>query len=187
MKVIDTEIPDVKIIEPDVFGDERGFFMETWQNERYHEHGVGADISFVQDNLSSSRKNVLRGIHYQYKNIQAKLVYVLQGAVYDVAVDIRKGSPTFGKWAGVELSSDNRRQLYIPAGFAHGFCVLSETVLFAYKCSDTYNPEYEITIQWNDPEIDIKWPVSSPVLSNKDLEGEAFSNINPEIFPNYNL
>jgi len=187
MKVIDTDISDVKIIEPDVFGDERGFFMETWQQQRYQEYGIAKDTVFMQDNLSSSRKNVLRGLHYQYENIQAKLVYVLQGAVHDVAVDIRKGSPTFGKWAGVELSSDNQRQLYIPAGFAHGFCVLSETVMFAYKCDDIYNPAAEISIQWNDPEIDIKWPILSPVLSEKDKAATALNEINQKLLPDYNI
>lgn len=185
MKIIETALEGVKVIEPDVYGDERGFFMETWQQQRYRKNGIAIDKPFVQDNLSSSKKNVLRGLHYQHKNTQAKLVYVLQGSVFDVAVDIRTGSPTFGQWFGIELSSENKRQLYIPEGFAHGFCVTSDTVMFAYKCSDIYNPECELSIQWNDPEIGIQWPVTSPVLSDKDKAAEAFCRIPAELLPRF--
>ncbi len=180
MNVIETALPEVKIIEPAVFGDERGFFMESWQKQRYAEAGIGATSDFLQDNLSYSKKNVVRGLHYQYKNIQAKLLYVLQGSVFDVAVDIRQGSKNFGKWVGVELSSDNKRQLYVPEGFAHGFCVTSETVLFAYKCTDIYNPHCELSIQWNDPDIGIEWPVSNPILSEKDLHSQPLKDIAPD-------
>ncbi len=185
MKVIETALSGVKIIEPDVYGDERGFFLETWREQRYVDNGIAVDKPFVQDNLSSSKKNVLRGLHYQYKNTQAKLVYVLQGSVFDVAVDIRTGSPTFGQWFGTELTSENKRQLYIPEGFAHGFCVTSETVMFSYKCSDVYNPECELSIQWNDPDIGIQWPVTSPILSDKDSVAEPFSKVAAELLPKY--
>lgn len=168
MKVLETKLPGVLIIEPDVHGDARGFFMETWQKERYAQYGL--PTNFVQDNLSFSHKGVLRGLHYQDPNPQGKLVYVLQGEVFDVAVDIRRGSPTFGQWVGVTLSSENKRQLYIPEGFAHGFCVTSETALFAYKCTDYYNPQAEHGIIWNDPDIGIEWPVKKPILSEKDKE-----------------
>jgi len=185
MKVLDTELTGVKIIEPDVFGDERGFFLETWQQQRYRDNGIALTKPFVQDNLSSSRKGVLRGLHYQYENTQAKLVYVLQGAVFDVAVDIRQGSPNFGQWFGTELTGDNKRQLYVPEGFAHGFCVTSDTVLFAYKCSDIYSPSSEISIQWDDSDIGIEWPIDEPVLSMKDKNAELLSNINSEHLPKY--
>jgi len=185
MNVIDTVLPEVKIIEPKVFGDERGFFMETWQKQRYTELGIGSENSFLQDNLSYSKLNVVRGLHYQYENVQAKLLYVLLGSVFDVAVDIRQGSPNFGKWVGVELSSDNKRQLYVPEGFAHGFCVTSETVLFAYKCTDIYNPKYELSIKWDDPKIGIKWPVTEPILSDKDINAEPLENVNSNYLASY--
>ena len=185
MNVIETALPEVKIIEPVVHGDQRGFFMETWQEKRYIEYGINLDNNFVQDNLSSSRKNVLRGLHYQHNKMQAKLVYVLQGAVFDVAVDIRKGSPNFGKWVGVELSSENKLQLYVPAGFAHGFCVTSDTVMFAYKCSDIYDAASEVSILWNDPEIGIEWPINSPLLSDKDLTAKPLNSIPSNLLPNY--
>lgn len=185
MKVIETDLPEVKIIEPDVFGDERGFFMETWQKQRYLEVGIGTEQGFLQDNLSYSKKDVVRGLHYQYENIQAKLLYVLQGSVFDVAVDIRKGSPNFGKWVGVELSSENKRQLYVPEGFAHGFCVTSETVLFAYKCTDVYNPNCEISIKWDDPAIGIQWPVDAPTLSDKDIAAKPLSEMPAEKLATY--
>ncbi|GAB6041066.1 dTDP-4-dehydrorhamnose 3,5-epimerase [Endothiovibrio diazotrophicus] len=170
MNVIDTELPGVRIVEPKVFGDERGFFMESWNRERYLAAGLPGD--FVQDNLSCSRRGVLRGLHFQNPNAQGKLVYVLQGEVFDVAVDIRRGSPTFGRWVGVLLSSDNRRQLWVPPGLAHGFCVTSETALFAYKVTDRYNPAVEGTVAWDDPDIGIDWPLSvAPELSAKDREG----------------
>ena len=168
MNVIHTSLPGLLIIEPKVFRDQRGFFLEIWNLKRYREAGI--DEVFVQDNLSFSRSGVLRGLHYQYPDTQGKLVYVLQGEVFDVAVDIRASSPTFGKWEGVVLSGENKRQLFVPKGFAHGFCVLSDTALFAYKCTAFYNPSVERGILWNDPEIGIDWPVSDPILSDKDQE-----------------
>ena len=185
MNVIETALPEVKIIEPKVFGDERGFFMETWQHQRYIEAGIGTVKNFVQDNLSYSTKDVLRGLHYQYENTQAKLVYVLQGSVLDVAVDIRQGSANFGQWVSVELSSENKRQLYVPEGFAHGFLVTSETVLFSYKCTDIYNPNAEISIQWDDPKIGVEWSTKSPNLSDKDLNAQALSEIDKKLLPTF--
>jgi dTDP-4-dehydrorhamnose 3,5-epimerase len=169
VNIIETDLPGVLIIEPKVFGDDRGFFMETWNRERYAEAGIPTE--FVQDNLSFSRKGVLRGLHFQDPNPQGKLVSVLQGEVYDVAVDIRRGSPAFGKWVGVSLSSDNKRQLYVPEGFAHGFCVRSEFALFSYKCTDSYNSLAEKTLMWNDSNIGIEWPVIDPQISGKDKVG----------------
>lgn len=166
MNVLETSLSGLKIIEPKVFGDRRGFFLETWNRKRYAE--IGIDEDFVQDNLSFSRGGVVRGLHYQYPRSQGKLVYVLQGEVFDVAVDIRKNSPTFARWEGVMLSGENMKQLYIPEGFAHGFCVLGETALFAYKCTEFYAPETEGGILWNDPDIGIDWPINDPVLSDKD-------------------
>ena len=168
MNIVKTSLPGLVIVEPKAFGDQRGFFLETWNRKQYRD--VGIDEDFVQDNLSLSRAGVLRGLHYQHPDTQGKLVYVLQGEVFDVAVDIRTDSPTFGKWEGIVLSGDNKRQAYVPKGFAHGFCVLSETALFAYKCTDFYNPAAEAGILWNDPEIGIDWPVSAPVLSEKDTK-----------------
>ncbi|MCD9467696.1 dTDP-4-dehydrorhamnose 3,5-epimerase [Photobacterium iliopiscarium] len=172
MKVIETEIPDVKIIEPDVFGDERGFFMETWNQNKFEELVTGKPTQFVQDNHSKSKKNILRGLHYQTENTQGKLVRVVSGEVFDVAVDIRKDSPTFGKWVGVYLSAENKRQLWIPKGFAHGFYVTSDEAEFVYKCTDYYNPSAENSILWNDPDIGIDWPLKNePILSIKDSQG----------------
>ncbi len=185
MKIIDTALPEVKIIEPKVFGDERGFFLETWQKQRYREAGIGTMNDFLQDNLSYSKKDVVRGLHYQYENTQAKLLYVLQGSVYDVAVDIRQGSANFGKWVGVELSSENKRQLYVPEGFAHGFCVTSDTVLFAYKCTDIYNPQCELSIKWDDPAIGIEWPVATPILSDKDINAVPLAEVNSKYLAKY--
>ena len=176
MNVIDTELPGVKIVEPKVFGDQRGFFTETWNRERYLAHGLPGD--FVQDNLSYSSKGVLRGLHFQHPNAQGKLVYVLQGAVFDVAVDIRRGSPTFGRWVGVELTAENHRQLWVPAGMAHGFCVTSDTALFAYKVTDRYNPEAELSLAWDDPEVGVEWPLEGePELSPKDRQGIALRDL----------
>lgn len=170
MKVIDTRIPDVKIIEPSVFGDERGFFMEIWNQKKFEELVTGTPTKFVQDNHSKSKKGTLRGLHYQTENMQGKLVRVVFGEVFDVAVDIRKGSPTFGQWVGEYLSADNKRQLWIPEGFAHGFYVTSDEAEFVYKCTDYYNPRAEVSICWNDQDIAIKWPLSNrPILSDKDL------------------
>ncbi|EGR1424096.1 dTDP-4-dehydrorhamnose 3,5-epimerase [Vibrio vulnificus] len=169
MKVIETNIPDVKIIEPQVFGDERGFFMETWQQKKFEELVTGKPTSFVQDNHSKSTKGILRGLHYQTENTQGKLVRVVSGEVFDVAVDVRKGSPTYGKWVGVYLSESNKRQLWIPEGFAHGFYVTSEEAEFVYKCTDYYNPTSEISLSWKDPKLAIMWPIENqPVLSDKD-------------------
>ncbi|WP_172380549.1 dTDP-4-dehydrorhamnose 3,5-epimerase [Vibrio sp. Vb339] len=178
MKVIDTRIPDVKIIEPNIFGDERGFFMETWQQKKFEDLVTGKPTLFVQDNHSKSKKGILRGLHYQTENTQGKLVRVISGEVFDVAVDIRKDSPTFGQWVGEYLSAENKRQLWIPEGFAHGFYVTSDEAEFVYKCTDYYDPSSEVSIMWNDSNIGIKWPVScSPILSQKDTEGEALLSL----------
>ncbi|MCF2155748.1 dTDP-4-dehydrorhamnose 3,5-epimerase [Photobacterium carnosum] len=169
MKVINTEIPDVKIIEPAVFCDERGFFMETWNQNKFEELVTDKPIQFVQDNHSKSKKGILRGLHYQTENTQGKLVRVVLGEVFDVVVDIRKNSLTFGKWVGVYLSAENKRQLWVPEGFAHGFYVTSDEAEFVYKCTDYYNPLAEHSILWNDLEIGIKWPIEHlPILSSKD-------------------
>ncbi|WP_210447993.1 dTDP-4-dehydrorhamnose 3,5-epimerase [Vibrio crassostreae] len=169
MKVIDTRIPDVKIIEPSVFGDERGFFMETWNQKQFEELVTGKPTHFVQDNHSKSKQGILRGLHYQTENTQGKLVRVVSGEVFDVAVDIRKSSPTFGQWIGEYLSAENKRQLWVPEGFAHGFYVTSDEAEFVYKCTDYYNPKYEASIKWDDPSIDIDWPITDqPILSLKD-------------------
>ena len=176
MKVINTNIADVKIIEPQVFGDERGFFMETWQQKKFEE--LVAQRTFVQDNHSKSSQGILRGLHYQTENTQGKLVRVISGEVYDVAVDLRKSSKTFGQWVGVVLSAANNRQLWVPEGFAHGFYVMSEDAEFVYKCTDYYNASAEHSLAWNDPTIGIKWPIASgsePLLSEKDRNGKAFS------------
>lgn len=185
MKVTETRLPGVMIIEPDVFSDERGFFMETYHQARYDELGI--KVRFVQDNLSYSRRGVLRGLHYQYPHSQGKLVYVVKGEVFDVAVDIRMGSPTFGQWVGVILSDQNRRQLYIPEGFAHGFVVLSDEALFAYKCTDFYHPEAEGGIVWNDPDLGIDWPEKKPLLSPKDAAYPRLGRIDPRRLPVYTL
>ncbi|MFM2606157.1 dTDP-4-dehydrorhamnose 3,5-epimerase [Vibrio chagasii] len=180
MKVIDTRIPDVKIIEPNVFGDERGFFMETWSQKQFEELVTGKPTPFVQDNHSKSKKGILRGLHYQTENTQGKLVRVVSGEVFDVAVDIRKGSPTFGQWVGEYLSAENKRQLWVPEGFAHGFYVTSEEAEFVYKCTDYYNPAAEETLMWDDETIDIKWPFQGvPLLSGKDQKGTLINKINP--------
>ncbi|KMT64643.1 dTDP-4-dehydrorhamnose 3,5-epimerase [Catenovulum maritimum] len=171
MKVIQTAIKDVLIIEPKVFGDQRGFFLETFQAKRYQEL-CGITTPFVQDNHSRSQKNVLRGLHFQKTKPQGKLVRVVQGEVFDVAVDIRKDSPTYGQWAGIILSEDNKRQLWVPPGLAHGFIVLSETADFEYKCTDYYDPSDEGCLAWDDPTINIEWPQGiCPQLSEKDKLG----------------
>lgn len=175
MNVITTEIPEVLILEPRVFGDERGLFFESF-NAHQFQKATGLDVTFVQDNHSRSARGVLRGLHYQIQQTQGKLVRVTQGSVFDVAVDIRKSSPTFGQWVGVELSAENYRQCWIPPGFPHGFLVLSETADFLYKTTDYYAPEYEHCIRWDDPAIDIKWPLSAaPELSAKDAAGRLLS------------
>jgi dTDP-4-dehydrorhamnose 3,5-epimerase len=166
MKVVPTELPEVLIVEPKVHGDSRGFFFEAFHAKRYAE--VGITGSFVQDNLSRSVRGTLRGLHFQEPRAQGKLVQVLRGTVWDVAVDVRRGSPRFGRWVAVELSEGTPRQLWIPPGFAHGFCVLSESADFFYKCTEIYAPECEQSVAWNDPAIGISWPVSEPLLSAKD-------------------
>ncbi|KAA5953347.1 MULTISPECIES: dTDP-4-dehydrorhamnose 3,5-epimerase [unclassified Pantoea] len=176
MKIIDTKIADVKIIEPKVFGDERGFFMETWNQQKFEE--LVSPRTFVQDNHSKSSKGILRGLHYQTVNTQGKLVRVVSGEVFDVAVDMRKSSPTFGEWVGVYLSAENKRQLWVPEGFAHGFYVTSESAEFVYKCTDYYNPQHEHSLLWNDSYLNINWPISdgeTPALSAKDKDGIKFS------------
>ena len=184
MKVIETKIPGVVVVEPAVFGDERGFFMETWHQARYEEAGLPG--RFVQDNLSFSTGGVLRGLHFQNPYQQGKLVQVLWGEVFDVAVDIRVGSPTFGEWEGLILSSENKRQFYVPEGFAHGFLVTGDKALFAYKCTAKYNPGAEGFVLWNDPEIGIEWPLQAPpVLSEKDRSAQPLSKIPVEQLPRY--
>jgi dTDP-4-dehydrorhamnose 3,5-epimerase len=166
MKVTPTTLPEVLLLEPAVFGDDRGFFLESYQARRYAEAGISA--SFVQDNQSRSTRGTLRGLHFQEPQAQGKLVSVLQGAVYDVVVDIRRGSPRFGQWVGIELSGRTHQQLWIPPGFAHGFCVTSESADFFYKCTAYYAPEHERGIAWNDPDLAIPWPIKAPLLSRKD-------------------
>jgi dTDP-4-dehydrorhamnose 3,5-epimerase len=167
MKISHSKLEGCVIIEPRIFGDERGFFLETFQAVRY-EQEAGIDLPFVQDNHSRSARGVLRGLHFQKTKPQGKLVRVVRGEVYDVAVDIRKGSATFGEWEGVILSEDNKKQFWVPPGFAHGFVVLSDTADFEYKCTDYYDPSDEGSILWSDPDLDIPWPIANPVLSTKD-------------------
>lgn len=169
MKISTCDIAGLLIVEPKVFGDARGFFLETWNRCRYGEAGLNAD--FVQDNVSFSRRGILRGLHFQNPNPQGKLLQVLQGEVFDAAVDIRRNSPTFGKWHGLVLSADNKRQFYIPPGFAHGFLVQSETALFHYKCTEFYTPSNELAIRWDDPDIGIAWPLKEPLISERDAKG----------------
>jgi dTDP-4-dehydrorhamnose 3,5-epimerase len=183
MKVIQTTLPGVVIVEPRVFADSRGFFMQTYQQEQYAAAGI--DCSFVQDNLSLSSRHTLRGLHYQEPHGQAKLVQVLEGAVYDVAVDIRLGSPTFGKWVGVELSAENKKQLFIPAGFAHGFVVVSERAIFLYKCSDYYAPQAEGGILFADPELAIAWPGHDFQLSDKDRRSPCLKDVPVDRLPTF--
>ncbi|KRW63538.1 dTDP-4-dehydrorhamnose 3,5-epimerase [Stutzerimonas nitrititolerans] len=181
MKVIETSIPDVLIIEPKVFGDERGFFYESF-NAAAFEAATGLKRSFVQDNHSKSQRGVLRGLHYQIQQPQGKLVRVVAGEVFDVAVDLRRSSPSFGRWAGTRLSAENQRQLWIPEGFAHGFVVLSESAEFLYKTTDYYAPEHERSLLWNDPELGIQWPIEqAPQLSGKDAAGKRLSEA--DLFP----
>ncbi len=175
MNVIRCDIEGLLIIEPQVFGDARGFFLETWNRSRYEAAGIKAN--FVQDNISVSRQGILRGLHFQSPNAQGKLVSVLQGSVFDVAVDLRVSSSTFGRWHAAELSSDNKRQFYIPPGFAHGFQVLSNLAMFHYKCTDFYAPGNEVTLRWNDPQIGVQWPLEQPALSEKDSRGLLLRDI----------
>ena len=178
-----TKLAGVLILEPDVFSDERGFFLETWNRTRYE--SVGIPGNFVQDNISFSKKGILRGLHFHYPQPQGKLVQVLSGNVIDVAVDIRLGSPTFGLWIGEELSDANHRQMYIPPGFAHGYCVTSETAIFYYKCTDFYNPATENGIIFNDPDLKIDWPTIEPVLSDKDAGYSRLKDIPVEKLPHF--
>jgi dTDP-4-dehydrorhamnose 3,5-epimerase len=171
MKAVPTNLPGALILEPKVFGDERGFFLESWNEATFA--GIGIHERFVQDNHSRSRQGVLRGLHYQIQHPQGKLLRVLQGSVFDVIVDMRRGSPHFGKWDGVELSADNKRMIWVPAGFAHGFIVTSEVAEVSYKVTDIYSPQHERTLAWNDPQLAIDWPLGTqaPILSAKDLAG----------------
>ncbi|MGH2562858.1 MAG: dTDP-4-dehydrorhamnose 3,5-epimerase [Thermomicrobiales bacterium] len=180
MNVIPTDLPGVVIIEPRVFRDDRGYFLETWNAERYQEVGLPP---FVQDNLSYSNHGVLRGLHYQHPGDQGKLVSVIAGEVFDVAVDIRPDSPTFRQWVGVTLSAENARQLYVPAGFAHGFVVTGPTARFAYKCTDLYQPHHEGSLRWNDPDLTIAWPIASPVISPKDAAAPLLKDVDHERLP----
>ncbi|OCG43463.1 dTDP-4-dehydrorhamnose 3,5-epimerase [Gilliamella sp. Fer1-1] len=176
MKVIQTDILDVKIVQPIVFGDHRGFFLETFEQKRYQKM-LGIELNFVQDNHSRSQKGVLRGLHFQKENPQGKLVRVVRGEVFDVAVDIRKDSPTYGKWVGVILSEDNKTQLWIPPGLAHGFLVMSDIADFEYKCTSYYDPSSEECLFWNDPTVNISWPISNPILSDKDKLGKTLKEL----------
>jgi dTDP-4-dehydrorhamnose 3,5-epimerase len=183
MKVTPTSLPNVLIIEPTIFEDKRGFFIETYHQSKYeqsHIHSI-----FVQDNFSHSVHGILRGLHYQLHYPQAKLVQVIHGAIFDVAVDIRQGSPTFGKWIGAHISDKNRRQIFVPEGFAHGFCVLSETADVMYKCTDFYVPDDEGGILWSDSDIGINWPIADPLLSDKDSLYPCLKDVPPERLPVY--
>ncbi len=183
MKVMETDLPGCRIIDPAVFGDERGFFYETWNAGLFAEHGLPSQ--FVQSNVSASAQGVLRGLHYQWPNPQGKLVTVLEGEVYDVAVDIRSGSPHFGQWAAVILSAKNKRQLWIPEGFAHGFVVLSERAIFSYLCTAPYDRVADAGVRWDDPAIGIDWPVSAPLLSDKDAKAPLLNVLPADRLPTY--
>lgn len=175
MKIAKTPIPDLLLIQPRVFSDERGFFLETFRRRGFEDQGIG--LEFVQDNHSRSRKGVLRGLHFQKNYPQGKLIYVISGAIFDVALDIRRESPSFGRWHGAVLSDENHHQLWIPPGCAHGFCVISEQVDLVYKCTDYYHPEDEGGIIWNDPELKIKWPIANPIVSEKDSKNPTLRAI----------
>jgi dTDP-4-dehydrorhamnose 3,5-epimerase len=184
MRVIETELPGCLVLEPKVFGDERGLFYETWNRQVFAD--LGLNLEFRQANVSSSVRGVLRGLHYQWPKPQGKLVHVLEGEVYDVAVDIRTDSPTYGRWASVILSAENKRQLWIPPGFAHGFVALSERVTFHYLCTETYDPGCDASLRWDDSSLAIDWPVSNPVLSRKDAKAPFLCDIDPEKLPRIN-
>ena len=179
MKISPTSLPGVLIIEPDVFRDERGWFLETYHVDKYRDGGI--PLSFVQDNCSSSIRGTLRGLHAQMARPQGKLVRVTKGEIFDVAIDIRRGSPTFASWEHAVLTAENFKQIYIPPGFAHGFCVLSEVAEVEYKCTDLYAPEGEITIHWDDKEIGIQWPIDSPLLSSKDAAGKSLAMLQTQL------
>jgi dTDP-4-dehydrorhamnose 3,5-epimerase len=181
MKVVETSLPGCVVIEPAVFGDDRGFFFETWNADRYGQ--LGLPDKFVQSNVSSSARGVLRGLHYQWPNPQGKLVSVLEGEVYDVAVDIRRGSHTFGRWAAVILSAENKRQFWIPEGFAHGFAVLSERAIFSYLCTAQYDRSADAGVRWNDADIGVDWPIDAPLLSDKDAIAPFLKDVAPDRLP----
>jgi dTDP-4-dehydrorhamnose 3,5-epimerase len=181
MRVVETELPDCWVLEPKVFNDERGYFYETWNKQAFADCGL--HLEFKQANVSSSTRGVLRGLHYQWPKPQGKLVQVLEGEAYDVAVDIRRDSPNYGRWASVILSAENKRQLWIPPGFAHGFVALSELVTFSYLCTETYDPECDANLRWDDAHLAIDWPVSNPKLSNKDAKAPFLCDIPPEKLP----
>lgn len=183
MKVIETTLPGCLVIEPKVFADPRGFFLESWNRDRYAAHGIGPD--FVQANLSRSARGVVRGLHYQWPCPQGKLVSVLEGEVYDVAVDIRRGSPTFGQSTAVFLSAENMRQCWIPAGFAHGFAVTSDSAQISYLCTTPFDAAADATLSWNDPDLAIDWPVSEPMLSRKDAAAPPLKEVPPDRLPRY--
>jgi dTDP-4-dehydrorhamnose 3,5-epimerase len=183
MLIQQTKLPGVVFLEPKVYGDHRGYLLETWNRARYEEAGLPSE--FVQDNLSFSRRGVLRGLHYQHPSAQGKLVTVLMGEVFDVAVDIRRGSPTFGTWEGFVLSGESKRQVYIPPGFAHGFLVTSETALFSYKCTEFYRPNEEASVLWNDPALGIAWPAGEALLSPKDESAPRLDQIPEDRLPAY--
>lgn len=182
LKVEPLALPEVLLLSPDVFRDDRGHFLESWRASEYARHGIGP---FVQDNASISRRGVLRGLHFQHPHGQGKLVYALRGTVFDVAADLRVGSPSFGKWVGAELSDANNRQLYVPAGFAHGLVALTDDVVFVYKCTDYYTPEAERTVRWNDPTLAITWPVAEPILSPRDAGAALLADIPAASLPAY--
>ena len=179
MEILTTEFPGLILIKPKIFGDARGYFYELWNKERYENAGITEN--FVQDNVSFSSRGVLRGLHYQKPYTQGKLVSVLMGEVWDVVVDLRRSSPTFGKWQGFSLTGKRKEQLYVPRGFAHGFCVLSETALFQYKCTDKYSPESEHGIIWSDKTLNIPWPVQNPIISPKDIKHPNFKDLDSEL------
>lgn len=185
MKIHKTELSGVFTIEPKVFGDQRGYFMETWNQTAYAAAGITEN--FVQDNLSLSKKGTLRGLHFQKPDTQGKLIYALEGEIFDVVVDIRNGSPTFGRFVSVILNSENKSQLYIAPGFAHGFCVTSEQALVAYKCTARYNPQAEGCVRWNDPDLAIPWPVRDPELSDKDKCGKRLADFPANRLPDYRV
>jgi dTDP-4-dehydrorhamnose 3,5-epimerase len=180
MEFIETSLPGVLRVRPKLFGDQRGFFAELYHAERFAQNGI--ELPFIQDNMSRSCRGVLRGLHFQIQHPQGKLVYCLSGEIFDVAVDVRKSSPTFGQWTGVTLNDQNREALYVPPGFAHGFCVLSESADVFYKCTDLYHPEYERSLLWNDPTVQVQWPLTEGItLSGKDREGKLLADL--ECFP----
>lgn len=183
MKFTETTLPGCVVIEPQVFGDARGFFYESYNEAKYREAAI--DRRFVQSNISRSARGVLRGLHYQWPHPQGKLVSVLEGEVYDVAVDIRRGSPTFGQWAGVMLTAENHRHFWIPEGFAHGFCVVSEFATFSYQCTDLYDAKADGGVRWDDPAIGIDWPISTPLLSDKDSKAPLLADVPQDRLPEY--